>query len=66
MQQRIWAIGFPEVSGGKLVLYLAPEASGLLRLFTIIRVANPKDESYDLVKKMCWDLNLVNLLFFTK
>ncbi|MNQ52440.1 hypothetical protein D3C85_664570 [compost metagenome] len=40
--QRIWAIGFPEVSGGKLVLYLGPEALGLLRLFAIARVANPK------------------------
>jgi hypothetical protein len=38
MLQRIWAIGFPEVSGGKLVLYL----EDLLRLFAIARVANPK------------------------
>jgi hypothetical protein len=34
------AIGFPEVSGGKIVLYL----EGFTRLFAIARVANPKNE----------------------
>ena len=37
--QRLWGIGFSEVSGGKLVLNL----KYLLRLFAIARVANPNN-----------------------
>ena len=37
--QAIWVLGFPEVSGGKMVLYLGD----LLRLFAIARVANLKN-----------------------